>query len=87
MINLLIQVDLPKLKNISPQILPRISCVKIKIPLLRVTLKFFFYLSIFLCSSVVKESPAVPGAAGDADSLPGSGRLEKGMATHSSILA
>ena len=37
--------------------------------------------------TVVKNPPANAGATRDSDSIPGSGRPPKGMATHSSILA
>ena len=42
----------------------------------------------FLSAAVLKNLPANAGEAGDASSIPGTGRsLEKEIATHSSILA
>ena len=59
MINLLIKVDLPKVKIFHLKFYQRSLVLnKTKIPLLRVTFKIFillFYISIFLCGSVVKN--------------------------------
>ena len=59
MINLLIKVDLPKVKIFHLKFYQRSLVLnKIKTPLLRVTFKIFillFYISIFLCGLVVKN--------------------------------